>query len=132
MKVFGNKETLSKTASDLKESLNLLPPPVNFSLPTKFIQGNANQGVFDVHVHMGQYFDDYYTPPRILRTLKLAGITHFAYSNTSNVVTDDARFICDKKTAMLQVRCKKRCCTNDEYFQKRMTQTYANYRKIKK
>ena len=82
MKVLGNKETLSKKASDLKEPLDLLPPSVNFSLPTKFIQGNANQGVFDVHVHMGRYFNGYYTPPRILRTLKLAGITHFAYSST--------------------------------------------------
>ena len=47
--------------------------------------------LFDIHVHMGQYFDDYYTPPRVLRTLKCAGITHFAYSSTSNVVTDEMR-----------------------------------------
>lgn len=99
MKVLGNKETLSKKASDLKESLNQLPPPVKFILPNNLIKNNANQGVFDVHVLMGQYFDDYYTPPKILRTLKLVGITHFAYSSTSNVVTDDARFICDKKNS---------------------------------
>ena len=49
---------------------------------------------------MGQYFDDYYTPPRILRTLKLAGITHFAYSSTSNVVTDDAGFMREERDAM--------------------------------
>lgn len=43
--------------------------------------------LFDFHVHFGKYFDDYYTPPRVLRTLSLAGITHFAYSSTSAVVT---------------------------------------------
>lgn len=101
MKVFGNKETLSKTASDLKEPLNPLPPPsVNSSLQNNLTQNNAIQGVFDVHVHMGQYFDDYYTPPRILRTLRLAGITHFAYSSTSNVVTDDAAFMREERDAM--------------------------------
>lgn len=100
MEVFGNNSAVySVTALDYKRPLNQLPPPVNFSLPAKFIQGNAIQGVFDAHVHMGQYFDDYYTPPKILRTLKLVGITHFAYSSTSNVVTDDARFICDKKNS---------------------------------
>ena len=56
--------------------------------------------LFDVHVHMGQYFDDYYTPPRVLRTLKCAGITHFAYSSTSNVVTDDPAFMREERDAM--------------------------------
>jgi len=56
--------------------------------------------LFDFHVHMGQYFDDYYTPPRILRTLRLAGITHFAYSSTSTVVTDDAGFLQEERIAM--------------------------------
>lgn len=75
MDVFGNNSVVySVTALDYKRPLNQLPPPVNFSLLTKFIQGNAIQGVFDAHVHMGQYFDDYYTPPKILRTLKLVGI----------------------------------------------------------
>ena len=32
MKVFGNKETLSKTASDLKEPLDLLPPQRKFPI----------------------------------------------------------------------------------------------------
>ena len=49
---------------------------------------------------MGQYFDDYYTPPRILRTLRLAGITHFAYSSTSTVVTDDPDFLLEERVAM--------------------------------
>lgn len=61
MKVFGNKETLSKTASDLKEPLNPSPPPVNFSLLTKFIQGNAIQGVFDARIRMGCFFNIYHT-----------------------------------------------------------------------
>lgn len=56
--------------------------------------------LFDFHVHMGQYFDDYYTPPRILRTLRLAGITHFAYSSTSTVVTDDPDFLLEERVAM--------------------------------
>jgi predicted TIM-barrel fold metal-dependent hydrolase len=56
--------------------------------------------LFDIHVHMGQYFDDYYTPPRILRTLKAAGITHFAYSSTSTVVTDDPGFLLEERVAM--------------------------------
>ena len=56
--------------------------------------------IFDFHVHMGQYFDDYYTPPRILRTLRLAGITHFAYSSTSTVVTDDPDFLLEERVAM--------------------------------
>ena len=56
--------------------------------------------LFDFHVHMGQYFDDYYTPPRILRTLRMAGITHFAYSSTSTVVTDDAGFLLEERVAM--------------------------------
>ena len=56
--------------------------------------------LFDVHVHMGQYFDDYYTPPRVLRTLKCAGITHFVYSSTSNVVTDDPAFMREERDAM--------------------------------
>ena len=49
---------------------------------------------------MGQYFDDYYTPPRVLRTLRAAGITHFAYSSTSTVVTDDADFLQEERIAM--------------------------------
>ena len=62
MKVFGNMETLSNTTSDLKEPLNLLPPPSeNSSLQNKAASENASIGLFDVHVHMGQYFDDYYT-----------------------------------------------------------------------
>ena len=56
--------------------------------------------LFDFHVHIGQYFDDYYTPPRILRTLKLAGITHFAYSSTSTVVMDDPDFLLEERFAM--------------------------------
>ena len=56
--------------------------------------------LFDFHVHMGQYFDDYYTPPRIQRTLRLAGITHFAYSSTSTVVTDDPDFLLEERVAM--------------------------------
>ncbi len=56
--------------------------------------------IFDFHVHMGQYFDDYYTPPRILRTLRLAGIMHFAYSSTSTVVTDDPDFLLEERVAM--------------------------------
>ena len=56
--------------------------------------------IFDFHVHIGQYFDDYYTPPRILRTLRLAGITHFAYSSTSTVVTDDPDFLLEERIAM--------------------------------
>ena len=56
--------------------------------------------LFDFHVHMGQYFDDYYTPPRILRTLRLAGITHFAYSSTSTIVTDDPDFLLEERVAM--------------------------------
>ncbi|ACX73918.1 hypothetical protein Fisuc_0306 [Fibrobacter succinogenes subsp. succinogenes S85] len=63
MKVFGNMETLSNTASDLKEPLNLLPPPSeNSSLQNKAASENTSIGLFDVHVYMGQYFDDYYTP----------------------------------------------------------------------
>ena len=49
---------------------------------------------------MGQYFDDYYTPPRILRTLALAGVSHFAYSSTSTVITDDAEFLLEERIAM--------------------------------
>jgi len=49
---------------------------------------------------MGQYFDDYYTPPRILRTLALAGVSHFAYSSTSTVITDDADFLLEERIAM--------------------------------
>lgn len=56
--------------------------------------------LFDIHVHMGQYFDDYYTPPRVLRTLRMAGISHFAYSSTSTVVTDDAGFLLEERIAM--------------------------------
>ena len=56
--------------------------------------------LFDFHVHMGQYFDDYYTPPRILRTLRLAGISHFAYSSTSAIVTDDVEFLLEERIAM--------------------------------
>ena len=52
---------------------------------------------------MGQYFDDYYTPPRILRTLRMAGISHFAYSSTSTVVTDDAGFLLEERIAMHEV-----------------------------
>ena len=74
MEVFGNNSVVySVTALDYKRPLNQLPP-INFSLLTKFIQGNAIQGVFEACIRMGWYFNDYYTPPRILRTLKLAGI----------------------------------------------------------
>lgn len=59
--------------------------------------------LFDSHVHFGQYFDDYYTPPRILRTLSLSGITHFAYSSTSAVVTDDPAFMRDERAAMWEL-----------------------------
>ncbi len=61
--------------------------------------------LFDSHVHMGQYFDDYYTPPRVLHTLSLAGITHFAYSSTSAVVTDDAGFLREEREAMRELSC---------------------------
>ena len=56
--------------------------------------------IFDFHVHMGQYFDDYYTPPRILRTLLTAGVSHFAYSSTSTIVTDDVGFLQEERIAM--------------------------------
>lgn len=56
--------------------------------------------IFDFHVHMGQYFNDYYTPPQILRTLRLAEISHFAYSSTSTVITDDAAFLLEERIAM--------------------------------
>lgn len=47
MKVFGSKEALSKTASDLKVTLNLLPPPsINSNLQESLPQSNANYGVF--------------------------------------------------------------------------------------
>ena len=59
--------------------------------------------LFDFHVHMGQYFDDYYTPPRILRTLRLTGITHFAYSSTSTIVTDDPDFLLEERVAMYEL-----------------------------
>ena len=59
--------------------------------------------LFDFHVHIGQYFDDYYTPPRILRTLRLAGISHFAYSSTSAIVTDDAGFLLEERIAMYEL-----------------------------
>lgn len=59
--------------------------------------------LFDIHVHMGQFFDDYYTPPRVLRTLKCAGITHFAYSSTSNVVTGDPAFMREEREAMREL-----------------------------
>ena len=62
--------------------------------------GNTDNLLFDFHVHMGQYFDDYYTPPRILRTLALAGVSHFAYSSTSTVITDDAEFLLEERIAM--------------------------------
>ena len=56
--------------------------------------------LFDFHVHMGQYFDDYYTPPRILRALRAADVSHFAYSSTSTVVSDDAGFLLEERIAM--------------------------------
>ena len=59
--------------------------------------------LFDFHVHIGQYFDDYYTPPRILRTLSLAGIKFFAYSSTSTVVTDDPNFLLEERIAMYEL-----------------------------
>lgn len=59
--------------------------------------------LFDFHVHFGKYFDDYYTPPRVLRTLSLAGITHFAYSSTSAVVTDDPLFMREEREAMKEL-----------------------------
>lgn len=63
--------------------------------------------LFDSHVHMGQYFDDYYTPPRVLRTLSLAGITHFAYSSTSAVVTDDPLLMREEREAMRELSGEK-------------------------
>lgn len=63
--------------------------------------------LFDIHVHMGQYFDDYYTPPRILRTLRAAGVSHFAYSSTSAVVTDDSDFLLEERVAMYELSSGK-------------------------
>lgn len=102
MNTFSNRKARSAASKSAYSGLlNLLPSPhVNISLQEIHTQSNAFQGLFDVHVHMGQYFDDYYTPPRILRTLRLAGITHFAYSSTSNVVTDDAAFMREERDAM--------------------------------
>lgn len=76
MNTFSNRKARSAASKSAYSGLlNLLPPPrVNSSLQNKATSENASIGLFDVHVHMGQYFDDYYTPPRILRTLKLAGI----------------------------------------------------------
>ena len=56
---------------------------------------------------MGQYFDDYYTPPRILRTLRAAGVSHFAYSSTSAVVTDDSDFLLEERVAMYELSSGK-------------------------
>ena len=56
---------------------------------------------------MGQYFDDYYTPPRILHTLRAAGVSHFAYSSTSTVVTDDADFLLEERLAMHELSSSK-------------------------
>lgn len=76
MNTLGNRKAHhAASKSAYSGMLNLLPSPsVNSSLQNKAASENATIGPFDVHVHMGQYFDDYYTPPRILRTLKLAGI----------------------------------------------------------
>lgn len=62
MEVFGNNSVVySVTALDYKRPLNQLPPLVNFSLLTKFIQGNAIQGVFDARIRMGCFFNIYHT-----------------------------------------------------------------------
>lgn len=108
MNMMGNKKVSEKSLK--KALLNTLPPRVKSSLQIKPVSGEGDfrDGIrpldvcpiFDVHVHMGQYFDDYYTPPRVLRTLKCAGITHFAYSSTSNVVTDDPVFMREERDAM--------------------------------
>ncbi len=56
--------------------------------------------IFDSHVHIGQYFDDYYTPPRVCRTLRLVGVTHFAYSSTTAVVCDDPNILREERDAV--------------------------------
>lgn len=59
--------------------------------------------IFDSHIHFGQFEDRYHTPPRILRTLGCVGITHFAYSSTSAVVTDDPAFMFEERLAMQEL-----------------------------
>lgn len=59
--------------------------------------------LFDAHIHFGQFEETYYTPPRILRTLSNVGITHFAYSSTSAVVTDDPVFMQEERHAMKEL-----------------------------
>lgn len=59
--------------------------------------------IFDSHIHFGQFEDRYYTPPQILRILGCAGITHFAYSSTSAVVTDDPAFMFEERLAMQEL-----------------------------
>lgn len=59
--------------------------------------------LFDSHVHFGQFNDRYYTPPQVLKTLDCIGVTRFAYSSTSAVVTDDPVFMREERVAMKEL-----------------------------
>jgi hypothetical protein len=61
------------------------------------------KSLFDSHVHFGQFMDTYYTPPRVVHILERVGVTGFAGSSTSAVVTDDPGFMREEREAMLDV-----------------------------
>jgi uncharacterized protein len=63
--------------------------------------------IFDSHVHIGQYFETYYSVPRVLRTLKCAGITHFAYSSTTPVICDDPGVLREERQAVRELFGKR-------------------------
>src|SRR5574343_1717756 len=49
--------------------------------------------VFDSHVHIGQFREHYYSPSEVLRYMRKSGISQFAYSSPSTIISNDIGFL---------------------------------------
>ena len=59
--------------------------------------------IFDFHVHVGQFNERYFSPEFVCKTLKYAGITDFAFSSTSHIISDDKCFLLKEREKVLEI-----------------------------
>ena len=59
--------------------------------------------IFDIHVHVGWFGKNYFSPGFVCRTLKNAGITHFAFSSTSHIISNDREFLIKEREKVIEL-----------------------------
>jgi len=63
--------------------------------------------IFDIHTHVGQYKEHYFSPKYVWRVLQKSGITHFAFSSFSHVATNDRGFLLAEREELLELSQNK-------------------------